>query len=106
MLSSNSPMGKSFVLSSLCAALLVTACNDSNATAQDTKSAPAAASTQDSVALVTSSSDINRRNHVCFTMDVNNVKCVLGDTVAYVPQPILDEQKADQNKGKGKKDKK
>ena len=99
-------MGKSFVLSSLCAALLVTACNDSNATAQDTKSAPAAASTQDSVALVTSSSDINRRNHVCFTMDVNNVKCVLGDTVAYVPQPILDEQKADQNKGKGKKDKK
>lgn len=99
-------MGKSFVLSSLCAALLVTACNDSNATAQDTKSAPAAASTQDSVALVTLSSDINRRNHVCFTMDVNNVKCVLGDTVAYVPQPILDEQKADQNKGKGKKDKK
>lgn len=109
MLSSNHPLvGKSFLLSSLCAALLVTACNDSNASAQDTKSqAPAVKNVLDSQDLVSTPSDINQRNHVCFTMDVNNVKCVLGDIVAYVPQPILeedkDEPKAD-NKKKGKKE--
>ena len=38
-------------------------------------------------------------------MDVNNVKCVLGDTVAYVPQPILDDNKpaADSKKDSKKK---
>ena len=94
MLSTN----KTLLLSSLCAALMVTACNDSNASSESKSAAPAAApataaASDLGVDLVTSSSDINQRNHVCFTMDVNNVKCVLGDTVAYVPQPILDENK-------------
>lgn len=105
MLSNSNPViGKSFLLSSLCAAILVTACNDSNATAQDNKSSPVEqGSLANSTALVTSVADINQRNHVCFTMDVNNVKCVLGDTVAYVPQPILEEEKQEakpDNKGK------
>ena len=93
-----SSTNKTLLLSSLCAALMVTACNDSNASSESKSAAPAAApataaASDLGVDLVTSSSDINQRNHVCFTMDVNNVKCVLGDTVAYVPQPILDENK-------------
>ena len=107
MLSTN----KTLLLSSLCAALLVTACNDSEASSEPkSAAAPAAAAAAASdlgVDLVTSSSDINQRNHVCFTMDVNNVKCVLGDTVAYVPQPILDENKpAAKDDNKKKSDKK
>ena len=72
MLSTN----KTLLLSSLCAALLVTACNDSEASSEPkSAAAPAAAAAAASdlgVDLVTSSSDINQRNHVCFTMDVNN----------------------------------
>lgn len=85
---------KTLLLSSIVAGLMVSACNDSNASQSNnvvTKAAPT--SQEQSVALVTTPSDINNRNHVCFTMDVNNVKCVLGDTVVYVPQPILDENK-------------
>ena len=104
MLSTN----KTLLLSSLCAALMVTACNDSNASSEPKSAAAPAATAAASdlgVDLVTSSSDINQRNHVCFTMDVNNVKCVLGDTVAYVPQPILDDNKpaADSKKDSKKK---
>ena len=113
---------KALMLSSLCAALLVSACNDSNASSssvsKEAPSVPAASSDvaaqHSATALVTQASDIKQRNHVCFTMDVNNVKCVLGDTVAYVPQPILEEEKAtsaaksdnkDAKKGKDSKDK-
>ena len=118
MLSTNNPRvnTKTLVMSSLCAALLLSACNDSNAEQKTASVAPAvsAASQQDAgVGLVTSAADINQRNHVCFTMDVNNVKCVLGDTVAYVPQPILEEDAAaaeqaikDQAKNNKKDDKK
>ncbi len=118
MLSTNNPRvnTKTLVMSSLCAALLLSACNDSNAEQKTASAAPAvsAASQQDAgVGLVTSAADINQRNHVCFTMDVNNVKCVLGDTVAYVPQPILEEDAAaaeqaikDQAKNNKKDDKK
>ncbi len=94
MLSTNNPRvtKKTLVMSSLCAALLLSACNDSNAEQKPAAAATPAAATQDAgVDLVTTTADINKRNHVCFTMDVNNVKCVLGDTVAYVPQPILEE---------------
>lgn len=104
MLSHNHPV---FVLSALCAALLATACNDSNATAQDNKS-EVLASNSTVNSLVSGVADINKRNHVCFTMDVNNVKCVLGDIVAYVPQPILEEEQKEEPKAdnKGKKAKK
>lgn len=103
---------KALTLSSLCVALMLTACNDSNAEQKTAAAAPAAvtAVSQDAgVGLVTSAADINQRNHVCFTMDVNNVKCVLGDTVAYVPQPILEEdaaaaEKAVKEQAKNKKD--
>lgn len=91
---------KTLVMSSLCAALMLSACNDSNA-----EQKPVANNNNDNastsvipqeagVGLVATSADINKRNHVCFTMDVNNVKCVLGDIVAYVPQPILAEDEA------------
>lgn len=103
MLRTNNPRAtKTLLMSSLCAALLVSACGDSNASQKPAESAapavPAAATTTASgvsgVDLVTGAADINQRNHVCFTMDVNNVKCVLGDTVAYVPQPILESDRA------------
>lgn len=111
MLPLENHLGKSFLLSSICAAFLVTACNDSNASAQDSKSSETKVNDSlESKTLVTTPSDINQRNHVCFTMDVNNVKCVLGDIVAYVPQPILEEEKAEPkddakaDKKKGKKE--
>ncbi len=100
MLTNHGRVGKTAILSSLCGAVLLTACGDSNASSDQ---AANAAQTQSSSAVVTSVSDINKRNHVCFTMDVNNVKCVLGDTVAYVPQPILDEDKQAAPKDKKKK---
>lgn len=100
MLTNHGRVGKTAILSSLCGAVLLTACGDSNASNDE---AANAAKTQSSSALVTSVSDINKRNHVCFTMDVNNVKCVLGDTVAYVPQPILEDEKAAAPKDKKKK---
>lgn len=105
MLIKHNRVGKSFLFSTLAAAIMVTACNDSSATAQDSKAAPAATAqaVTSPVDLVSTSSDITKRNHVCFTMDVNNVKCVLGDTVAYVPQPILDEEKAAPAPKKGEK---
>lgn len=104
----NSRVAKTLMLSSLCAAVLVSACNDSNASSQAQSNEVPAAAVQDSgVALVTSAADINQRNHVCFTMDVNNVKCVLGDTVAYVPQPIIeDDNKAKKDSKDSKKDNK
>ncbi len=98
MLTNHSPFSKTALFSALCATLMLTACNDSNASGA---AAVTAVEAQDSTKLVTTASDIKDRNHVCFTMDVNNVKCVLGDTVAYVPQPILDE--APQNNSKDKK---
>lgn len=104
MLSSN----KTLLISAVCAALMVSACNDkgtANAAQQNAATPAAAAAPASEVELVTTASDINQRNHVCFTMDVNNVKCVLGDTVAYVPQPILDQPEAaakDDGKSKSK----
>lgn len=99
MLSANNPRvnKKTLVMSSLCAALMLSACNDSNAEQKPVanNNAAAAVNPQEAgVSLVSTSADINKRNHVCFTMDVNNVKCVLGDIVAYVPQPILAEDEA------------
>lgn len=103
MLINHTRVGKSILFPTLAAAIMVTACNDSSATAQDSKAAPAAATASSPVELVSTTSDIQKRNHVCFTMDVNNVKCVLGDTVAYVPQPILEEEKAAPAAKKGEK---
>lgn len=87
-------ISKPLLLSSIVAGLMVSACNDSNASqSANVVAQPTNSAQESSVALVTTPSNINNRNHVCFTMDVNNVKCVLGDTVVYVPQPILDENK-------------
>lgn len=99
---------RSLLTSSIFAALMVSACNDSNASNETPASNANVNSNQSQVAaLVGTEASINDRNHVCFTMDVNNVKCVLGDIVAYVPQPILkDEEKAKNEKAKDDKSKK
>lgn len=91
--------------SSVLAALMVSACNDSNASNETPapQLKPTAAESKVSQ-LVSKEANINDRNHVCFTMDVNNVKCVLGDIVAYVPQPILKDE--DDKKADAKSDKK
>lgn len=98
---------RSLIASSVLAALMVSACNDSNASSETPAKNAATTQPQSKVAeLITNASDINDRNHVCFTMDVNNVKCVVGDIVAYVPQPIIEEEdKANDKKDDKKKSK-
>lgn len=92
------------VLSSLFSVASLSACNDStkaNATNNNVVPASTAVTSNSPVALVTKEAEVQQRNHVCFTMDVNNVKCVLGDIVTYVPQPILEDN---QDQATSKKD--
>lgn len=97
---SGTAAGRSALATSVIAALAVTACNDSAAESAVSSAAKAepAGVVEQAVQAVATAADINERNHVCFTMDVNNVKCVLGDIVAYVPQGILESDKADLKK--------